>query len=77
MTDTPDVFSLDIDHGSAAAVNAINNGKMNKFYELHNAYQNGQDISDSQFNGAADGGLLESCQDLFHCRPLLLDHHRR
>ena len=52
MTDTPDVFSLDIDHGSAAAVNAINNGKMNKFYELHNAYQNGQDISDSQFNGA-------------------------
>ena len=46
---TPDRMLLDVGHAGAAAVLAMDNGKMDRFDLLPGAYQSGKDIADSQF----------------------------
>lgn len=46
----PDQSSLDVGHAGAAAVLAVNNGRMNGFDLLPGAVQNGKDIADSQYH---------------------------
>jgi phospholipase C len=46
----PDQPSLDVGHAGAAAVLAVNNGKMNGFDLLPGAIQSGNDIADSQYH---------------------------
>ncbi|HEV3312264.1 MAG TPA: alkaline phosphatase family protein [Chloroflexota bacterium] len=50
MTQTPDHLRYDLSHGSWNAKKAINYGKMNRFYQIPNAIQNGQDVADSQYS---------------------------
>ncbi|SRR5579884_21587 len=52
MGQTPDALSGDISHNSGAAIRAVNDGRMNQFYLLNGAQQNGQDVADSQYTAA-------------------------
>jgi phospholipase C len=49
LTHTPDKTLLDVGHAGAAAVLAVNNGRMDQFDLLPGALQNGKDIADSQY----------------------------
>ncbi|HEV3311378.1 MAG TPA: alkaline phosphatase family protein, partial [Chloroflexota bacterium] len=49
MTETPDALQTDIFHAGTPVLAAMNHGKMNGFYLLNGAMQNGQDVADSQF----------------------------
>lgn len=48
---TPDVLRYDLGHGDVSARNAIDGGKMDGFYRVSHAFQDGQDVADSQFTG--------------------------
>ena len=50
MGSMPDPPFADIDHSSSAALYATDNGRMDQFYELPGAIQNGQDVADSQYS---------------------------
>ena len=49
LSHTPDKTLLDVGHAGAAAVLAVNNGRMDQFDLLPGARQNGKDIADSQY----------------------------
>ncbi len=38
-------------HSSSAALEGVNGGKMNDFYKLNGSNENGQDVSDSEYEG--------------------------
>jgi phospholipase C len=46
---TPDHLSFDINHGGDAALNAVDNGQMDEFYQLGGAIQFGHDYADSAY----------------------------
>ena len=46
---TPDRLLGDLGHSSADARLAIDGGRMDRFARLHNAWQNGRDVADSQY----------------------------
>lgn len=50
MSETPNSLQVDLAHGSGTARRAIDGGKMDRFYKVHNAFQNGQDVADSQYH---------------------------
>ncbi len=50
MGSTPLYFKTDLFHVRNAPILAVNGGRMNDFYKMPYAFQNGQDIADSQFN---------------------------
>ncbi|HZT96780.1 MAG TPA: alkaline phosphatase family protein [Chloroflexota bacterium] len=49
MGSTPDQLPHDLPHSSSAATEAVNGGKMNRFYLLNGTDQNGLDVSDSEY----------------------------
>ena len=49
MTKTPDMLSRDIVHAGGAAYYAVDGGYMDQFYNEQYAWQNGQDVADSQY----------------------------
>lgn len=49
LTETPDTLHSDLVHGAIIAKRAIDGGKMDHFYLEKNAFQNGQDVADSQY----------------------------
>jgi phospholipase C len=49
LNDTPDPMKYDLGHGGPSALNAVDGGKMDRFYGLINATQNGMDVADSQY----------------------------
>ncbi len=49
MTVTPDSLKVDLGHGSHMALKAIDGGKMDRFFSIPNAVQNGRDVSESQY----------------------------
>jgi phospholipase C len=49
MTVTPDSLKVDLGHGSHMALKAIDGGKMDRFFSIPNAVQNGHDVSESQY----------------------------
>ena len=49
MSETPDPLLGDLDHTSSAALVADDGGKMDRFYQLAGANQDGQDVSDSEY----------------------------
>lgn len=49
---TPDRVSHDLGHGGNSAVVSIDGGRMNDFYKVVDAFQNGHDIADSQYPGS-------------------------
>lgn len=49
LNDTPDPMKSDLGHGGPSALNAVDGGKMDKFYAMINATQNGVDVADSQY----------------------------
>ena len=52
LNDTPDQLKNDIDHSSQAALLAADGGKMDQFYKLNGAVQDGVDESESQYTQA-------------------------
>ncbi len=50
LTTTPDQMQHDLGHGGDAALQAVNNGRMNSFRWIAHAMQDGQDVADSQFS---------------------------
>ncbi len=46
---TPDRLKEDLGHGQWASVRATNKGRMNQFFKVDRAIQNGKDMADSQF----------------------------
>lgn len=49
LTVTPDQMEQDLGHGGNAALQAVDNGKMDAFNTVANAMQKGQDVAYSQF----------------------------
>jgi len=49
---TPDHLPQDLGHGGNSALNAVDGGRMDKFYQVVNAIQNGKDMADSQYDAA-------------------------
>lgn len=49
MRPTPDALAHDIAHGGTTALTAVDGGKMDKFYLIPHAWQDGKDVSDSEF----------------------------
>lgn len=49
MTITPDALHDDISHDAFASRLAVDGGRMDHFYKLPNAYQQGRDVADSQY----------------------------
>lgn len=49
MDITPNQVRFDIDHVSNAPYFVMNGGRMNEFYDVAHAFQNGVDVADSQF----------------------------
>jgi len=49
MAETPDTLSHDIAHGGVTAIQAIDDGKMDRFYQIPYAHQGGVDVGDSEF----------------------------
>ena len=50
MSSTPESLKVDIYHSGNAAIDAVNGGRMNQFYDQAGAEQDGQNVADSQFN---------------------------
>lgn len=46
---TPDELMTDLSHTGTTALDGVNNGKMNQFYQTPNAVQRGENMADSQF----------------------------
>ena len=49
LIDTPDPMKQDLGHGGHSALGAVDGGKMDGFYKLVNASQDGMDVADSQY----------------------------
>ncbi len=51
MGTTPDQLPKDLGHAGSTAIKAMNGGRMNEFWHVENAIQNGHDYSESQYTG--------------------------
>ncbi len=50
LSETPDVLQEDLGHGGLSALEAVDGGKMDGFFRIPGARQNGQDVAESQFH---------------------------